>query len=213
MATITENPREKQVEPASLVSRLEADLLGGVFRPGEWLKQTDIETNYDAHRFDVRMALLDLKTRQLLEHVPNRGYRVANLSQQDREELIEARTVLEVAAARRVVERATDMDVIELDQIVAEFDANMEDADLPLLRTLNAKFHDRLYSICGNRVLMEEIKALRHRGLPGVRGWRASSAIQRSNRDHAEMVDMIRARNADGLVQSIERHLNRWREG
>lgn len=213
MATITENPREKQAEPPSLVSRLEADLLGGVFRPGEWLKQTDIETNYDAHRFDVRMALLDLKTRQLLEHVPNRGYRVASLSQQDREELIEARTVLEVAAARRVVERATDADVAELDQIVAEFDANMEDADLPLLRALNAKFHDRLYAICGNRVLMEEIKALRHRGLPGVRGWRATSAIQRSNHDHAEMVDMIRTRNVDGLVQSIERHLNRWREG
>lgn len=204
---------EKHAETASLVSRLEADLLGGVFRPGEWLKQTDIETNYDAHRFDVRMALLDLKTRQLLEHVPNRGYRVANLSQQDREELIEARTVLEIAAARRVVERATDEDVVDLDQIVAEFDANMEDADLPLLRALNARFHDRLYAICGNRVLMEEIKALRHRGLPGVRGWRASSAIQRSNRDHAEMVDMIRTRNEDGLVQSIERHLNRWREG
>ncbi len=204
--------KEKPDGASSLVSRLEADLLGGVFRPGEWLKQTDIETNYEAHRFDVRMALLDLKTRQLLEHVPNRGYRVASLSQQDREELIEARTVLEVAAARRVVERATDDDVVELDQIVVEFAANMEDADLPLLRALNAKFHDRLYAICGNRVMMEEIKALRHRGLPGVRGWRASSAIQRSNRDHADMVEMIRTRNADGLVRSIESHLNRWRE-
>ncbi|AUN32257.1 hypothetical protein IP70_03345 [alpha proteobacterium AAP38] len=212
MATTKETSRDKEAEAASLVSRLEADLLGGVFRPGEWLKQTDIETNYDAHRFDVRMALLDLKTRQLLEHVPNRGYRVASLSQQDREELIEARTVLEVAAARRVVERATDDDVAELDQIVAEFDANMEDADLPLLRALNAKFHDRLYAICGNRVMMEEIKALRHRGLPGVRGWRANSAIQRSNRDHGDMVAMIRARDADGLVHAIERHLNRWRE-
>lgn len=213
MATTREDPSEKQAETASLVSRLEADLLGGVFRPGEWLKQTDIETNYDAHRFDVRMALLDLKTRQLLEHVPNRGYRVANLSQQEREELIEARTVLEVAAARRVVERATDEDVADLDQIVAEFDANMEDADLPLLRALNARFHDRLYAICGNRVMMEEIKALRHRGLPGVRGWRATSAIQRSNRDHSDMVEMIRGRDADGLVRTIESHLNRWREG
>jgi DNA-binding GntR family transcriptional regulator len=208
MASIT----EKFTESASLVSRLEADLLGGVFRPGEWLKQTDIETNYDAHRFDVRMALLDLKTRQLLEHVPNRGYRVANLSQQDREELIEARTVLELAAARRVVKFATDIDVAALDGIVDEFDANMQDADLPVLRALNAKFHDRLYAICGNRVLMEEIKALRHRGLPGVRGWRAVSSIQRSNRDHRDMVRMVEARDADGLVQVIEKHLNRWRE-
>lgn len=210
MTMTKENPAE---EAASLVSRLEADLLGGVFRPGEWLKQTDIETHYDAHRFDVRMALLDLKTRQLLEHVPNRGYRVANLSQEDREELIEARTVLEVAAARRVVERATDADIADLDAIVAEFDANMEDADLPLLRALNARFHDRLYAICGNRVLIEEIRALRHRGLPGVRSWRATSSIQRSNRDHAEMVDKVRARDADGLVRTIEYHLNRWREG
>ena len=208
MATI----KEKNNETASLVSRLEADLLGGVFRPGEWLKQTDIETNYEAHRFDVRMALLDLKTRQLLEHVPNRGYRVANLSPQDREELIEARTVLEIAAARRVAQRATPQDVADLDAIVDEFDANMADADLPVLRGLNAKFHDRLYAICGNRVLMDEIKALRHRGLPGVRGWRAVSSIQRSNRDHREMVRMVEAGNCDGLVQVVEKHLNRWRE-
>ncbi len=204
--------KENQGETTSLVSRLEADLLGGVFRPGEWLKQTDIETNYAAHRFDVRMALLDLKTRQLLEHVPNRGYRVANLSQQDREELIEARTVLEVAAARRAVERATAEDLIALDQLVAEFETNMADGDLPLLRGLNARFHDRLYAICGNRVLMEEIKALRQRGLPGVRGWRTISSIQRSNQDHRDMIAMIRGRDADGLVQIIEKHMNRWRD-
>src|SRR3546814_6893896 len=83
----------------SLVSRIEADLLSGHFRPGEWLKQADVESHYDANRFDVRMALLDLKARQLIEHVPNPGFRVINLSERESEEMFETSIILETAAA------------------------------------------------------------------------------------------------------------------
>ena len=47
--------------------------------------------------------------RGLLEHLPNRGYKVRTHSQEEREQLYEVRTLLEVAACRLVVLRATEL--------------------------------------------------------------------------------------------------------
>ncbi|MGM9458242.1 FCD domain-containing protein, partial [Lacticaseibacillus rhamnosus] len=83
---------------------------------------------------DVRMALLDLKTRHLIEHVKNRGYRVINLTDREREDLIETRTVLEKAAVQLAAKRRTPQDIAELKAMVAQFDAAIETGDLDVLR-------------------------------------------------------------------------------
>lgn len=207
---------EAQIDTeSSLVARLEADLLAGHFRPGEWLKQADIESAYGANRFDVRMALLDLKARQLIEHVRNRGFRVISLSEREREELTETRTILESAAVRMAAQKISKEAVDELAAIVDEFEAKMADSDLDVLRGLNALFHDRLYENCGNAVLAREIKALRQRGLPGSRGtwsWRTLTGIRSSHQDHVEMIRLLRKRDSEGLAQLVDHHLNRWRD-
>lgn len=207
---------EAQIDTeSSLVARLEADLLAGHFRPGEWLKQADIESAYGANRFDVRMALLDLKARQLIEHVRNRGFRVISLSEREREELTETRTILESAAVRMAAQKISKEAVDELAAIVDEFEAKMADSDLDVLRGLNALFHDQLYENCGNAVLAREIKALRQRGLPGSRGtwsWRTLTGIRSSHQDHVEMIRLLRKRDSEGLAQLVDHHLNRWRD-
>lgn len=199
---------------ASLVARIEADLIGGNFRPGEWLKQADVEESYSANRFDVRMALLDLKARQLIEHIPNRGFRVINLSEREREALFETRVILETAAARLAAARISDDTIEELEAIVLTFRDHMETADQDYLRALNGQFHDLLYQSSGNPVLAEEIKALRQRGLPGTRGglrWRTMAGIQHSHDEHVKMIELLRARDGEALAATIDEHLNGWR--
>lgn len=200
-------------ESRSVARRLEEDLISGVFRPGEWLKQADIESMYGAHRFDVRMALLDLKTRHLIEHIPNRGYRVINLTSHELEDLIETRTILETAAVRLAVRKRNEDDVCELKELVEKFDKATKEEDIDSLRNLNFAFHDRFYATCGNRILANEITAVRQRGLPGARGWRSQSSIQQSNHDHREMVRLLEARDEVALVALVDLHLNRWRVG
>ncbi|MBX9898043.1 MAG: GntR family transcriptional regulator [Qipengyuania sp.] len=198
-----------------LVSRIEADLLAGHFRPGEWLKQADIEASYAANRFDVRMALLDLKARCLVEQIPNRGFRVVNLSEREREDLVETRIILETAAARLAAERIPTETIDELAEIVGEFEVQIPIADLNVLRALNGRFHDLLYQSSGNELLASEIKALRERGLPGLRGgaltWRTMAGISQSNEDHVAMITLLRARDGDGLAEVIRNHLSIWR--
>jgi DNA-binding GntR family transcriptional regulator len=197
----------------SLSERLHQDLRDGKFRPGEWLKQIDLETMYGVNRFEVRIALSELAARHLLDHFPNRGYRVANPTGREREELYELRTLIETAAARMVAVRATPPDVEQFEQIVHRFDVAVQAGTLDGLAQLNADLHDQFYGMCGNTLLSVQIKELRERGIPGRAGsWATLAGVHASNSDHLEMVEMLKRRDAEGLAHVVYRHLNRWRE-
>lgn len=199
----------------TLIERIEADLLSGLFRAGEWLKQADLEAQYEANRFDVRMALMDLKARRLIEHAPNRGFRVISLSEREREELFETRTILETAAARLAAERITSVQIEALARIEDEFHEKMTNSSLDELRAINARFHEFFYQASGNQVLADEITALRQRGLPGTRGglaWRTMAGIIESHEDHLHMIEYLRNGDIEGLVSAVAGHLNNWRQ-
>lgn len=198
---------------SSFAERLQADLLDGKYRPGEWLKQVDLESNYRVNRFEVRIALSELAARHLLDHSPNRGYRVANPSGREREELYEVRTFLETAAARTAAVRATAADLERFEEIVREFDREVQLGNLPGLAQLNSRLHDVMYAMCGNNLLTAQIRELRARGIPGRSGtWDTLAGVKASNEDHLSMLEMLKRRDADGLAHIVYRHLNRWRE-
>lgn len=192
---------------------LTADLLAGKYSPGEWLKQADLEAAYNVNRFEVRIALAELSVRGLLEHLPNRGYRVCNHSHEEREHLYEVRTLLEVAASRLVVQRATEAQIAQFERLVREFDEAIESSGRDRMRAINYELHNQFYSMSGNPVLAAQINDLRQRGIPGRRGlWDTAKSLKASNADHYEMLDMLKRRDADGLAAVIYRHLNRWRK-
>jgi DNA-binding GntR family transcriptional regulator len=192
---------------------LHADLIAGKYSPGEWLKQSDLESTYNANRFEVRIALAELAVRGLIEHLPNRGYRVCNQSQEEREQLYEVRTLLEVAACRLVVQRATSAQIEAFRRLVMAFDEATETSGQDRLRELNYELHNQLYGMSGNALLAAQINELRQRGIPGRRGlWDAVKSVKASNADHHEMLEMLERRDADGLAAVVYRHLNRWRK-
>ncbi len=207
--------REKNNSNTStgVADQLQADILSEHFRPGEWLKQADLESRYNANRFEVRMALSALAARHLLDHIPNRGYRIINPSDRERSELYEVRTILETAAGRLAAQRATEDDIDALNKIVSEFANAIENGTIADLRRLNLEFHNCFCKISGNQMLAEQIRELRERGIPGRGGgWDTVAGMRASNDDHRQIVEMLRQRDAEGLGYTIYRHLNRWRE-
>jgi len=197
----------------SFSEALTADLLAGKYSPGEWLKQADLEETYKVNRFEVRIALAELSVRGLLEHLPNRGYRVCKHTAEDWELLLELRSLLEVAASRLVVQRATEEQIAEFERLVHAFDQAVEGGGADLMRDVNYKLHNVFYSMSGNPLLAEQIRDLRERGMPGRRGlWDAAKSVRNSNEDHFEMLEALKRRDAEGLAAAVYRHLNRWRK-
>lgn len=87
------------LEPASLVElsvrRLRHEILSGVLPPGERLIEEQLTSRFGISRAPLREALRELAQQGLVEHLPRRGVRVAELSALDVDELFGLRDVLE----------------------------------------------------------------------------------------------------------------------
>lgn len=94
------------LEPSSLVEltlrRLRREILSGALTPGERLVEEHLTQRFGTSRAPLREALRQLAQQGLIEHLPRRGVRVAELSAADADELFALRNVLE----RHAVETA-----------------------------------------------------------------------------------------------------------
>lgn len=83
--------------PASSSSRqrLRNEILSGAVVPGERLIEEQLTRRFGTSRAPLREALRLLGQQGLVEHLPRRGVRVAELSPQDVDELFGLREVLE----------------------------------------------------------------------------------------------------------------------
>jgi hypothetical protein len=75
---MTAAQQEAAPKPSSdeISQQIVTDINKGALSPGEWLKQIDLEKRYGCTRIKVRDALTNLHSKRLVEHIPNRGYRV-----------------------------------------------------------------------------------------------------------------------------------------
>ncbi len=125
-----------------------------------------------------------------------------------REEMYEARRILEVGAAGLAAERATPEQVATLAEEVASLFASMSDPQLFLVHDIN--FHRAVAAASGNPIvasLVEMVSALYYER-------RRDSAAKASNRDLRDAADMhrriyqaIRARDAEGARSAMHAHL------
>lgn len=178
------------------------------FRPGEWLRQIDLEERFQATRFDVRGALDELTARKTIEHVPNRGYRVAEIDLKTYGEILAIRVILETAAAESAVARIDEAAIARLDELAAQFSAAVLTGSRSEQSEINRAFHQLMYSFCGNAVLQETIWALRERGRGSrITVWSSHEALLRSDREHYAMMEAVKARDGSRLVALVAAHV------
>lgn len=193
-----------------LVERIQTDILAGTYRPGEWVKQIDLETAYDANRFDVRQALAELKERHLVEHLPRRGYRIINPTPEERAQMAEARALIEAASAELVHEYATKEDIAALRSLAKAFAAQVETGNFMELRTLNYEFHRRLDTISRNRILCDLLAEWRERRITGAaKQWSSLTRLRQSAQDHLDMVEALEKRDKKRLIKLMRDHVLR----
>ncbi len=125
-----------------------------------------------------------------------------------REEMYEARRILEVGAAGLAAERAAPDQMATLADEVAGLFASLEDPRVFLVHDIN--FHRSVAAASGNPIvasLVEMVSALYYQRRRDT----AARASQRDHRDAAEahrrIYQAIRARNADAAREAMHAHL------
>ncbi|MFC0042682.1 FCD domain-containing protein [Actinomadura rayongensis] len=150
------------LEPASLVElsvrRLRHEILSGAFAPGERLIEEQLTARFGISRAPLREALRLLGQQGLVEHLPRRGVRVAELSGDDVDGLFGLRDVLEryaveVALPPRAVTVAAH-DVTGLAAALEAMDDAARTGDAFAENEAHRRFHLALVDLAGHRHLM-----------------------------------------------------------
>lgn len=194
--------------------RIVTDINKGILGPGEWLKQIDLERRYGSTRIKVRSALTSLHSKRLVEHIPNRGYRVPLPDPVRLRQLGEVRATLECQAAADVIEHATEADIAELRGYAEAFKQAAYHGSSFKQIEANQAFHFKFYSFCRNDVLRELMLDLRQRGPAAPIGqWQTMFQLQQATQGHFDLVDAIEKRDLGLLQSTITSHITGGGDG
>jgi DNA-binding GntR family transcriptional regulator len=116
--------REQQLHIVSVVDRvyevLQGRIIGGDLEVGSRIHQENVSAELGVSRTPVREALARLAAEGLVEFLPNRGARVAEVAFDDMRTSYEARLALEPLAARYAAERRGPDDLKRINAALAE---------------------------------------------------------------------------------------------
>ncbi|WGD49425.1 GntR family transcriptional regulator [Bradyrhizobium sp. CB1650] len=191
-----------------LAAEIGAAILQGDYRPGEWLRQIDLEEAFAAKRFEVRGALAQLAASGMVAHVENRGYRVAQPDMNVVREMLAIRILLEVEAATQALPNIGQTELERIKEAQRAFEEAVARGSKADQANTNATFHDEIYRHASNQSLARLIVEIRNRARPGpIALWPSYADLQRSAAHHVEIVAAIEARDVEALVAAIRRHV------
>jgi DNA-binding GntR family transcriptional regulator len=125
--------------------------------PGAVVREPELTERLGIGRTPVREALRRLAQERLVEVFPRRGMFVTKVDVRDLARLCEVRLALEPEAARLAAERATQTDLVELREVLAELDSRRK-RDPRALIDLDERIHRAIYHASHNPYLAETLE-------------------------------------------------------
>lgn len=191
-----------------VVSAVLNDISAGALINGSWLKLTELEARYGCTRSDARRALEKLAIKGVVQRIPNRGFYVTRIDKARHRELVEVRVILETATLEDVIRNASTADVDELERLATDFEGLIREGTVLEKYQANQAFHSYLTNLCSNKELVG--LALEYRGnlrTTSIEQWPSLARIERSAAEHFAMVEAIRRKDLDMLVEITRDHI------
>lgn len=195
-----------------VVHALRAALITGQMSPGTVYSAPVLAEQFGVSATPVREAMLDLVKEGLVEAVPNRGFRVVELSAADLDQLTEVRALVEVPAIAGLAGRLTPEQATALRGVADEIENAAVAGDLLAYIDADRRFHHGLLSLTGNAHLVRVVMDLRNRArLYGLGKLADSGELPVSAREHGRLLDLLLAGDGAGAEELMRRHLSHVR--
>ena len=194
-----------------LHTELRRRLIAGHYDPGAKLREEHVASEFGISRTPVRAAIQRLVTEGLLQAAPNRGAIVSEWRESDTEEIFELRVLAEGQAAAWATRNITHDQLDRMDALNARIAAAVRDkprADLDEVQSANLEFHMMFYEACGSARL--RVCGTNLLDYPLVNGGffiYSDEDAHESVRQHIEIVNALRSRNADWARSAVTCHL------
>lgn len=193
------------------------------FRPGDRLpSERELASRIGVSRPSVRAGLQALATMGVVESRHGSGTYItsgpptlaseplgllATLHGISREDLFEARRVLEVAVAGMAAGRPADDGLVDVSEAVADMYTALDDPQMFLLHDI--RFHRALGTACANPVLAALVDMMSQLFYQQRKDTiERAPSLRQAAESHRRVYDAVRARDVEGARQAMDDHVS-----
>ena len=200
------------LRPSSLHEEVATRLRNMVFdrqlAPGQWVDELALARDWQISRTPLREALKVLAAEGLVVPVPRQGCRVAEMSEDDADQLLPVMALLEGRCAYEAVRKASEADVRRLQRLHEQLEKHAATKDVDGYYRADHEFHSAVQELAGNRWLDRATGDLR-RFVRLLRGRQLNwpGRIEASINEHRVLLDAIVQRDAARAERVMHDHL------
>ena len=207
--------------PEVILKVLETKILNHEILPGERVNEKKLSEELGVSRIPIREACRKLEQEGLIEIQRNKGAYVRELEMYEVLNLYDIRVALDDLAGRLITAHASETEIKQLEDLVDKMDAVNNSGDVNNFYPLNVAFHEMVYRFARNDRLAKMYKGLGRelrlfRSQASEAGGDMVDFDQKFNIDanleHREIVDAIRAHDADKVSEIMQTHLLKGRD-
>ncbi len=196
----------------SVAHALRAAVISGEMEPGTVYSAPMLGAKFGVSATPVREAMLDLVKEGLVISLPNKGFRVTEMSDEDLDNVTKLRMLIEPPTVRDVVPLIPAADIPRLRELAEDIVVAAGDGNLIDYIEADRVFHVTLLAYSGNPRLVDVVSDLRSQTrLLGLTPLVKSGRLVQSAAEHHELVDLVEARDAAGAEQLMLRHIGHVR--
>lgn len=191
--------------------RLRNDILSGVYKEHDELRETTIGEELGVSRTPVREALRQLELEGLVTIVPNKGAYVTGISKKDVHDIYKIRSMLEGMCARWATRYITPEQIGELEEVIllSEFHLKRKNEGKAVqVSELDGKFHKVLYEASNSRIL-EHVLSDFHKYVQMARTHSVESRerAEKSIEEHRAILEAIKGKDEDQAERLANAHV------
>lgn len=185
-----------------IVETVRNAIVNGQIPAGARVAEPELADRFGISRTPIREAFRQLESEGFITVIPRKGAIVASLSAKDISDFYDLKMVLEGYAARCATKVLTEKEMIKMESVNRQMETAAVKKDLRKVLLLHNEFHDIFLKACGNEKLHAIVQNMvmqfqRFRLILAMRG-----KIEGSIRQHREIIDAFRKRNAD-MAESL----------
>ncbi len=145
--------------PAKIADELRSLIARGTLAPRMRLGQTELAEQFNASRVPVREALKLLSSEGIVDHDPNRGFFVTQLSRDEAEQLFALRHLIE-DELMRTIEWPDEEQLEELEASAERLEALLDSGDRSSWWDEHRGFHKAIFDLSPKKTIMREAMRL-----------------------------------------------------
>lgn len=188
---------------------IKEDILSGVLKSGEPLRQSILAEKYQISRIPIREALLQLEAQGLVKVVAHKGAIVSEISIQEIDELFNLRAILEPYILEFAIPNMDKNCFHDCNSILLKLENALKDkTKVEKWSDFNLQFHHRLYSPSKLHHTLDLVNTLNTRCDRYIRMQLLyTDGIDKAEEEHRELLRLCQTKNTKKASKYLSKHI------